>query len=101
MGSPRRTTAIWSCRSGRWPAPDASGPSKAASGHSKATDSLVRLPPAVFGLDSRSIGSARGHRGRGWGVGAAAGGTFALALLVFGCVFAAIAGPAISLHLRT
>jgi putative ABC transport system permease protein len=34
-------------------------------------------------------------------VGAAAGGTLALALLVFGCVFAAMAGPAISLHLRT
>ena len=32
---------------------------------------------------------------------AAAGGTLALALLVCGCVFAAMAGPAVSLHLRT
>ena len=30
-----------------------------------------------------------------------AGGTLALALLVCGCVFAAMAGPAVSLHLRT
>jgi len=34
-------------------------------------------------------------------VRAAAGGTLALALLVCGCVFAAMAGPAVSLHLRT
>jgi putative ABC transport system permease protein len=34
-------------------------------------------------------------------MGTAAGGTLALALLVFGCVFAAMAGPGISLHLRT
>jgi hypothetical protein len=34
-------------------------------------------------------------------MGAAVGGTLALALLVFGCVFAAMAGPAISLRLRT
>jgi putative ABC transport system permease protein len=34
-------------------------------------------------------------------VGAAAGGTLALAALVCGCVFAAMAGPAVSLHLRT
>jgi putative ABC transport system permease protein len=34
-------------------------------------------------------------------VGAAAGSTLALALLVCGCVFAAIAGPALSLHTRT
>ena len=34
-------------------------------------------------------------------VGTAAGSTLALALLVCGCVFAAMAGPAISLHLRT
>jgi putative ABC transport system permease protein len=34
-------------------------------------------------------------------VGAATGSTLALALLVLGCVFAAIAGPAVSLHLRT
>jgi putative ABC transport system permease protein len=34
-------------------------------------------------------------------VGAAAGVTMALALLVCGCVFAAMAGPAVSLHLRT
>ena len=34
-------------------------------------------------------------------MGAVAGGTLALALLVCGSVFAAMAGPAISLHLRT
>jgi putative ABC transport system permease protein len=34
-------------------------------------------------------------------VGTAAGGTLALALLVCGCVFAAMAGPALSLHART
>jgi putative ABC transport system permease protein len=34
-------------------------------------------------------------------VGAAAGTTLALALLACGCVFAALAGPAVSLHLRT
>ena len=34
-------------------------------------------------------------------MGAAAGSTLALALLVCGCVFAAMAGPAVSLHLRT
>ena len=34
-------------------------------------------------------------------MGAAAGVTLALALLVFSCVFAAMAGPAVSLHLRT
>jgi len=34
-------------------------------------------------------------------VGAAAGSTLALALLVFGCVFAAMAGPALSLHTRS
>jgi len=34
-------------------------------------------------------------------VGAAAGSTLALALLVCGCVFAAMAGPALSLHTRT
>jgi len=33
--------------------------------------------------------------------GAAAGSTLALALLVGGCVFAAVAGPALSLHTRT
>jgi putative ABC transport system permease protein len=33
--------------------------------------------------------------------GAAAGSTLALALLVSGCVFAAVAGPALSLHTRT
>ena len=33
--------------------------------------------------------------------GAAAGSTLALALLVCGCVFAAMAGPALSLHTRT
>ena len=34
-------------------------------------------------------------------VGAAAGSTLALALLVCGCVFAALAGPALSLHTRS
>ena len=34
-------------------------------------------------------------------VGFAAGSTLALALLVCGCVFAAMAGPAISLHTRS
>jgi len=34
-------------------------------------------------------------------VGYAAGGTLALGLLVCGCVFAAMAGPALSLHART
>ena len=34
-------------------------------------------------------------------MGAAAGSTLALALLVCGCVFAALAGPALSLHTRT
>ena len=34
-------------------------------------------------------------------VGSAAGSTLALALLVCGCVFAAMAGPALSLHART
>ncbi len=34
-------------------------------------------------------------------MGAAAGSTLALAVLVCGCVFAAMAGPAISLHTRT
>jgi hypothetical protein len=34
-------------------------------------------------------------------VGAAAGSTLALALLVCGCVFAAMAGPALSQHTRT
>ena len=34
-------------------------------------------------------------------VGVAAGGTLALALLVCGCVFAALAGPALSQHTRT
>ena len=39
--------------------------------------------------------------GPGWTVGSAARGTLALALLVGGCVFAAVAGPALSLHTRT
>ena len=34
-------------------------------------------------------------------VGSATGGTLALVLLVCGCVFAAIAGPALSLHTRS
>jgi len=36
-----------------------------------------------------------------WGVGSAARGTVALGVLVCGCVFAAVAGPALSLHTRT
>ncbi len=39
--------------------------------------------------------------GLGGPVGSAADGTLALALLVCGCVFAALAGPALSLHTRT
>jgi putative ABC transport system permease protein len=53
-----------------------------------------------------SAGGSEGRRARlipglNRAVGFAAGGTFALALLVCGCVFAAMAGPAISLHTRT
>jgi len=40
-------------------------------------------------------------RGLRRAVGAATGSTLALALLVFGCVFAAVAGPAVSLHTRS
>jgi putative ABC transport system permease protein len=36
-----------------------------------------------------------------WGVGGAARGTVALGVLVCGCVFAAVAGPALNLHTRT
>ena len=36
-----------------------------------------------------------------WGVGSAARGTVALGVLVCGCVFAAVAGPALNLHTRT
>jgi putative ABC transport system permease protein len=36
-----------------------------------------------------------------WGVGSAARGTVALGVLVCGCVFAAVAGPAVNLHTRT
>jgi putative ABC transport system permease protein len=36
-----------------------------------------------------------------WGVGSAARGTVALGVLVCGCVFAAVAGPALNLHMRT
>jgi putative ABC transport system permease protein len=36
-----------------------------------------------------------------WGVGSAARGTVALGMLVCGCVFAAVAGPALNLHTRT
>ena len=42
------------------------------------------------------VGPAVGRR-----VGTAAGGALALALLACGCVFAALAGPALSLHTRT
>jgi putative ABC transport system permease protein len=53
-----------------------------------------------------SAGESEGRRGRlgprlNRTVGFAAGGTLALALLVCGCVFAAMAGPAISLHTRS
>ena len=37
----------------------------------------------------------------GRALGAAAGGTLALAVLVCGCVFACLAGPKVSLHQRT
>jgi putative ABC transport system permease protein len=36
-----------------------------------------------------------------WGVGSAARGTVALGVLLCGCVFAAVAGPALNLHTRT
>src|SRR5580692_2594483 len=36
-----------------------------------------------------------------WGVGSASRGTVALGVLVCGCVFAAVAGPALNLHTRT
>ena len=49
---------------------------------------------------SRVLGLRR-VPGLGGPAGAAAGGTLALALLVCGCVFAALAGPALSLHTRT
>ena len=39
--------------------------------------------------------------GARWGVGSAARGTVALGVLVCGCVFAAVAGPALNLHTRT
>ena len=42
-----------------------------------------------------------GEHGLSRAVGAAAGSTLALALLVCGCVFAAMAGPALSLHTRS
>jgi putative ABC transport system permease protein len=53
-----------------------------------------------------SAGDSQGRRlrlmpGLNRTVGFAAGGTLALALLVCGCVFAAMAGPAISLHTRS
>ncbi len=53
-----------------------------------------------------SAGGSEGRRARlmpglNRTVGFAAGGTLALALLVCGCVFAAMAGPAISLHTRS
>jgi putative ABC transport system permease protein len=47
-------------------------------------------------LTAPRAGPAVGRR-----VGTAAGGALALALLAFGCVFAALAGPALSLHTRT
>ena len=47
------------------------------------------------------IPSLRRVPGLGGPVGSAADGTLALALLVCGCVFAALAGPALSLHTRT
>ena len=45
--------------------------------------------------------SVRRMPGLNRAVGAAAGSTLALALLVCGCVFAAMAGPALSLHTRS
>ncbi len=47
-------------------------------------------------LTASRAGPAVGRR-----VGTAAGGALALALLACGCVFAALAGPALSLHTRT
>ena len=74
---------------------------KRAAGNSKATDSLVILPSASSRLDSRTIGRRTAHRGRGLAPRTAASGTIALALLACACVFAALAGPAMSLRLRT
>ena len=49
----------------------------------------------------RSVPRVRSGGGLNRAVGAAAGTTLALALLVCGCVFAAMAGPALSLHARS
>ncbi len=49
----------------------------------------------------RWVGPRRRARKQSRTIGAAAGSTLALALLVCGCVFAAMAGPALSLHTRT
>ncbi len=49
----------------------------------------------------RSVPRVRSGAGLNRAVGAAAGTTLALALLVCGCVFAAMAGPALSLHARS
>jgi putative ABC transport system permease protein len=49
----------------------------------------------------RSVPRLRSGSGLNRAVGAAAGTTLALALLVCGCVFAAMAGPALGLHARS
>jgi hypothetical protein len=49
----------------------------------------------------RPVPRIRPGSGLNRAVGAAAGSTLALALLVCGCVFAAMAGPALSLHARS
>ncbi len=49
----------------------------------------------------RPVPRLRSGSGLNRAVGAAAGTTLALALLVCGCVFAAMAGPALSLHARS
>jgi putative ABC transport system permease protein len=49
----------------------------------------------------RSVPRVRSGGGLNRAVGTAAGTTLALALLVCGCVFAAMAGPALSLHARS
>src|SRR4029077_1013990 len=53
------------------------------------------------GSGVRPVPRPRSGSGLNRAVGAAAGTTLALALLVCGCVFAAMAGPALSLHARS
>ena len=61
---------------------------------------LARRPDAAAELRAAEAASPRQGRFEPV-VGTAAGSALALALLVCGCVFAALAGPALSLHTRT